>query len=62
MHLNYRTQMYRTQIRVVLGGMASGAVRSLIETPLEYAKVCNLLIILLNMNFILIEDKTSNAS
>jgi hypothetical protein len=54
--------MYRTQIRVVLGGMASGAVRSLIETPLEYAKVCNLLIILLNMNFILIEDKTSNAS
>ena len=30
---------YGIQIRVILGGVAAGTCRSLIETPLEYAKV-----------------------
>ena len=28
-----------TEYRVVCGGIISGSIRSLIETPLEYAKV-----------------------
>jgi hypothetical protein len=28
-----------TEYRIVLGGIMSGTVRSLVETPLEYAKV-----------------------
>ena len=30
---------YGLQVRVVLGGLVAGSCRSLIETPLEYAKV-----------------------
>jgi hypothetical protein len=32
------------QIRVILGGIASGTMRSIIETPLEYAKVFSILL------------------
>ncbi len=28
-----------TELRVVCGGIMAGSIRSLIETPLEYAKV-----------------------
>ena len=43
-----------SEIRVIIGGVMAGSVRSLIETPLEYAKVVlkNLIKYILSNNLI----------